>query len=423
MIRPATTTLVLAGLCGALACGGRSADRAAVELWAMGREGEVVRGLVPDFERLNPDVRVRVQQIPWSAAHEKLLTAFVGGAMPDVFQAGNTWLPELAALGAIEPLDARLAGSAVARDDVFPGILDTNVIDGTTWGVPWYVDTRLLFYRRDLLAAAGVTEPPRTWRAWLDAMARVRARDGGDGFAILLPLREWQPPVILALQRGAELLRDDDCRGNFESAPVRQAFVFYLDLFQRGLAPRAGDTQVTNVYQDFAAGFFTFYVTGPWNLGEFAHRLPADLQDRWATAPMPAADDGYPGVSLAGGGSLVLHRGSKRKDAAWRLVEYLTAPAQELRLHALAGDLPARRSAWDAGGLVREPRTAAFWTQLGAVRATPKIPEWERIAARIAYYTETAVRGELTLDAALAALDADADALLEKRRWLRAHGS
>src|SRR5262249_17008355 len=106
MIRPATTTLVLAGLCGALACGGRSADRAAVELWAMGREGEVVRGLVPDFERLNPDVRVRVQQIPWSAAHEKLLTAFVGGAMPDVFQAGNTWLPELAALGAIEPLDA-----------------------------------------------------------------------------------------------------------------------------------------------------------------------------------------------------------------------------------------------------------------------------------------------------------------------------
>src|SRR5262249_25555635 len=244
-----------------------------------------------------------------------------------------------------------------------------------------------------------------------------------DGFAILLPLREWQPPVILALQRGAELLRDDDCRGNFESAPVRQAFVFYLDLFQRGLAPRAGDTQVTNVYQDFAAGFFTFYVTGPWNLGEFAHRLPADLQDRWATAPMPATDDDYPGVSIAGGGSLVLHRGSARKDAAWRLVEYLTAPAQELRLHALAGDLPARRSAWDAGGLEREPRTAAFWAQLGAVRATPKIPEWERIAARIAYYTETAVRGDLALDAALAALDVDTDALLEKRRWLREHGS
>src|SRR5689334_25379710 len=81
-----------------------------VQLWAMGREGEVVERMLPAFEREHPDVRVRVQQIPWSAAHEKLLTAYVGGAMPDVFQAGNTWLPELVALGALEPLDARIAG-------------------------------------------------------------------------------------------------------------------------------------------------------------------------------------------------------------------------------------------------------------------------------------------------------------------------
>jgi len=411
--------LVVALLCGPVGCGQRSQAAAVVELWAMGREGEVVRELVPDFEQANPGVRVRVQQIPWSAAHEKLLTAFVGGAMPDVFQAGNTWLPELAALGALEPLDARFASSTLARDDIFPGILDTNVIEGTTWGVPWYVDTRLLFYRRDILAAAGVGEPPRTWSDWLDAMTKVARRDGADRHAILLPLREWQPPVILALQRGAELLRDEDSRGNFQSAPVREAFAFYLDLFRRGLAPRSGDTSVTNVYQDFAAGFFAFYVTGPWNLGEFARRLPAELQDRWATAPMPAAGDDYPGVSLAGGASLVLHSRSRRKDVAWRLVEYLTAPAQQLRLRALAGDLPSRRSAWEQGGLIREPRTAAFWIQLGAVRATPKIPEWERIATRVAQYTEAAVRGDLTLDAALAALDQDTDAILEKRRWLR----
>src|SRR6185369_3261675 len=68
-----------------------------VRFWAMGREGEVVRQLMPDFERRHPGVAVRVQQIPWSAAHEKLLTAHVGGALPDVFQAGNTWLPELVA--------------------------------------------------------------------------------------------------------------------------------------------------------------------------------------------------------------------------------------------------------------------------------------------------------------------------------------
>src|SRR5262244_1263868 len=80
-----------------------------VQLWAMGREGEVVERMLPAFEREQPDVRVRVQQIPWSAAHEKLLTAYVGGAMPDVFQVGNTWIPELAALDAAEPLDVEAA--------------------------------------------------------------------------------------------------------------------------------------------------------------------------------------------------------------------------------------------------------------------------------------------------------------------------
>src|SRR5512139_3304406 len=85
------------------------ADATVLELWAMGREGEVVQQLVPAFEARNPGARVRVQQIPWSAAHEKLLTAYVGDAMPDVVQVGNTWLAELVALGALAPVPHPLA--------------------------------------------------------------------------------------------------------------------------------------------------------------------------------------------------------------------------------------------------------------------------------------------------------------------------
>jgi multiple sugar transport system substrate-binding protein len=414
---------VLGALLSALPLGCHSSPADVVQLWAVGREGEVVQDLVPEFERRHPGLQVRVQQIPWSAAHEKLITAYVGGAMPDVFQAGNTWLPELVALDALEPLDERIARSAsLARADYFPGILDTNVIDGTTWGVPWYVDTRLLFYRSDLLAAAGSPSPPRTWDDWLLAMTRLKARAGADAFAILLPLQEWQVPVILAFQRGAALLRDGDRRGDFRSPAVRDAFTFYLDLFRRGLAPRAGDTAVTNVYQDFARGYFGFYVSGPWNLGEFARRLPPELAGRWATAPWPAPTSAsgpdYPGVSLAGGASLVVARGSVRKDAAFSLVEYLSEPAQQVRLHELTGDLPAGRAAWRAAGLADDRGARAFWLQLQSVRSTPKIPEWERIAALIGRYAEMAIREDMTVDEALAGLDHDVDAVLEKRRWL-----
>jgi multiple sugar transport system substrate-binding protein len=397
-----------------------SASPATVDFWALGREGEVVERMIPAFERRHPTIRVRLQQIPWSAAHEKLLTAYVAGGMPDVFQVGNTWIPEFVTLDAVEALDARLDRSPNdLRADYFPGILDTNVIDGAAYGIPWYVDTRLLFYRTDLLAAAGYPTPPHTWPQWTDAMGRIRERAAPGDFAILLPINEWQPLVILAMQLDADLLRSHDTYGDFQSAPFRRAFTFYVDLFRSGLAPLASQAAIANLYQDFARGSFAFYLSGPWNIGEFNARLPPSMKGRWSTAPMPAPDDrDYPGVSLAGGASLAIFRGSARKEAAWQLVEYLSEPAQELELYRLTGDLPARKSAWSGGGPGEDPLARTFWTQLQNVRPTPKIPEWERIASTITRYAEATVRNRLTIDEALVELDKDVSEVLEKRRWM-----
>ena len=400
-----------------LACSAARRSDRDLELWAMGSEGEAARRLVAEFERREPGLHVSVQQIPWSAAHEKLLTAYVGDAMPDVFQLGSTWVPEFVALGALEPLDERWP--AGAREDFFPGILDADEIDGQLFGVPWYVDTRLLFYRRDLLEGAGVREAPRSWDAWRAAMARVKARAGAGTFAILLPMSEWEPLVALAMESGAGLLREGDRYGDFEAPAFREAFDFYLALFREGLAPKAGATQIANLYQDFAAGFFTFYVSGPWNLGEFARRLPAGLQAAWATAPMPSRAGEGPGVSLAGGASLAVLRGTPRTEAAWRLVEFLAEPAQQLALYRETGDLPARPSAWTDPALANDPRARAFRVQLDHVRPTPKIPEWERIADKLSRWSEAAIRGQLAPAEALARLDAEVDALLAKRRALQ----
>jgi len=418
-------TLLLAAALAALACGpsGAGAPAVAVEFWAMGAEAEAARALVPAFEARHPGIRVRVQQVPWSAAHEKLLTAFVGESLPDAFQLGNTWIAELVALGALEPLDARIAAEPIARDDFFPGVLDAAMLGGETFALPWYADTRLLFYRRDLFAAAGVREAPRTWPAWREALRRVQARGGPDVHALLLPLTEWEPLVALAFQRGAALLRDGDRYGDFASPAFTGAFDAYLSFFRDGLAPAAGAAQLANLHQDFAAGWFAAFVSGPWQLGELRRRLPADFESRWATAPLPAGGDDpaeAPGLSIAGGASLALVRGSPRAEEAWRWLAFLAEPAQQIAFHRLSGDLPARRSAWQDESLRADPKAAPFLAQLQRVRAAPKIPEWERIASRIARHVEAAVRGEESPAAALAALDRETDILLEKRRWLLA---
>ena len=406
------------------ACGAPDA-RTTVEFWALGREGEVVRDLVPDFERRHPDLRVRVQQIPWSAAHEKLLTAFAGGTLPDAIQVGSTWVPELVALGALERLDGRIVASpSLDGDDWFPGIVETTVVDGSTWALPWYADTRLLFYRRDLFAAAGWSQPPGTWAEWRAALADLRRTLPAESHPILLPLAEWEMPVILALQHGATLLRDGDRFGDFRSPAFRAGFDFYLGFFESGLAPSRGAAEVGNLYQDFAAGAFASFASGPWSMGELARRLPPELQDRWATAPLPGPEGPRTGVSLAGGAGLALVRGSPRADAAWRWIEFLCERPQQLAFHRLSGDLPARRSAWSDPSLAGSAHAQAFLAQLDRSRPTPRVPEWERIASRIAHHAEAVVRGSESADAALESLDREADQVLEKRRWLlrRAEG-
>lgn len=403
-----------------LGCGPPARDADTLEFWAMGSEGAAAAALARRFEDEHPGLRVRVQQIPWSAAHEKLLTAYVGGAMPDVFQLGNTWVAEFVALGALEPLDARLAAAPdLTADDWFEGARAATRVEGVTWAVPWYVDTRVLFYRADLLAAAGIAAAPATWEGWVSAWRAMKARAPAS-WPLLLPLGEWEVPVILAQQRGAALLRDGGRYGDFRDPRFREALAFYASLFAEGLAPPAGTGQVANLYRDFADGFFASFVTGPWNLGELARRMPPALRDAWATAPIPALEDGRPGVSLAGGASLAILRDTPRREAAWRLVAFLSQPAQQADFHARTGDLPPRAAAWEASALRDDPRAAAFRAQLGHLRATPAVPEWERIAAEISHRAEALVRGEAGLDETVAALDAAADAILEKRRWLLA---
>lgn len=413
--RPWRAWLVLA--CLWLAACAKQDTREKVSFWAMGREAEVVAVLVEDFEREHPQIDVEIQNIPWTAAHEKLLTAFAAEGLPDVCQLGNTWIPEFAALDTLEPLQPYVDASKVVEPaDYFPGIWDTGVVDGQQVGVPWYVDTRLLFYRKDILRAAGFDTPPKTWAEWERAMAAIKREVGPKRYAILMPVNEFEQQVSLALQTRDPLLRDDGNRGNFSSPGFRKALAFYANMFEQGWAPRMSETQISNVWDEFFNGFYAFYLSGPWNIREFRERAPAHLKNEWGTMPLPGPDG--PGAGIAGGTNLVIFRSSEHKAAAWKLIEFLSRPQVQERFHALIGDMPPRRSAWNSPQLAHDPYAGAFRDQLERVKPPPKVLEWERIAQEMRLTTERVVRGGESQEQAVRDLDARVDAILEKRRWM-----
>lgn len=427
MIRAAYQRTRLRGLCtvGLALCAAllgsctKAQDSHELVFWTIGREGEAVMKLLPAFERAHPEIHVKVQQLPLTAAHQKLLTAFAGDSTPDLTQLGNTWLPELAALHALEPLQARVDHSSVIqRSDYFASIWSTNVIDGTLYGVPWYVDTRLLFYRNDLLKAAGFDAPPRTWAEWRRMLAAL-SDPAQHRYSILLPTNEYEQLMSLALQEDDPLLRDGGRYGNFESAGFKRALTFYVDTFRLKQAPAITNVEAGNPWTEFGRGVYAFYLSGPWNIGEFRSRLSAAQQDDWATAPLPGPNG--PGIGVAGGSSLVIFRRSQHKQAAWQLIEYLSQPAVQQQFYDLLGDMPPRRSSWEGGALRDDPKARAFREQLEHVKPAPAVPEWERIANEMQLAAAEAIAGRLTIDQAAAEMDRHADSILAKRRWVLEH--
>ena len=421
MSRRFTRRAVIGGLAAtaAIAAGCASKKRKQIHLtfWAVGREGEVAAELLTGFERQHPEIDLEIQKLPWTAAHEKLLTAYAGETLPDVCQLGNTWVPEFAALNALHGLDERQQGSTIiAKSDYFAGFFDSNRVDETLYGIPWYVDTRLLYYRRDLLSQAGFDAPPTTWEEWSRMLAAIKELVGPDRYSVLLPINEFEPLLVFALQQPQEVLRDDGRYGNFRSENFRRALGFYVNMFDRGWAPRMTNTQVSNVWDEFGNGYFSFYISGPWNIAEFRKRLPPKLKDAWMTAPMPGPEG--PGVSSAGGASLVIFESSRNKDAAWQLIEYLSQPEIQQRFYELTGDMPPRRTSWSLPALAQSPYAKAFHEQLDRVRSPPKEPEWERIAQEMRLAAERVVQKQASIDQAVTALDAKTDSILEKRRWM-----
>lgn len=392
---------------------GRAADANRLTFWAMSTEGENAPLLLPAFERAT-GTKVEVQAIPWTAAHEKLLTAHAGGSLPDVIMVANTWVAELAMVGALAPVPP---GALLA--DHFSAVRRAVTIDGRAWGVPWVADTWVQFYRTDLLGELGYAAPPPRLDEWL-AMARALKRRHADRHATLM-LLDWPEPLMnFAVQTGEPFLRDRDARGNFRAPGFRDALGFYKTMFDEKLAPAIVGTEVGDAFAAFARGDFAIFPSDADTLGDLARRVSLLPRAKWGVARTSGPTG--PAAALVAGSSLAVTRTARNPAQAWALIRHLCARATQLEFHRLTGDLPSRPSAWRQPALARDPVAQVFAAQLGEGVAPPPVPEWARIFTEVQAVAERMVRGQFGVDAAAREMDAVVDRLLAKRRWLLSRG-
>ena len=371
-----------------------------ISVWAMGAEGENLGVLAEDFMAENPDVAVEVTAVPWDAAHERIVNAIAGGQVPDVSLIGTTWMGEFASLGGLDPTPETIDPS-----QFFEGAWNTTVVDGVSYGVPWYVETRLLYYRTDLAEQAGVTEPPANWDE-LKQLAQGMSEAGAQYGIGLQPAQigAWQTWMPFFWQQGGEIVDDS---GNFGlgSEACVEALTYYDSFNEEGLSPGAEFPEIV-IEAAFADGSLGSFISGPWMIGIITD-AGAD-PETWTVAHQPTEQSG---TSFVGGGNLAVFSDSDNKAAAWAFVEYASQPEVQVKWYETVSDLPAVQAAWDDPALADDELLAAFGEQLDDAKAPPSIPTWEQIASVIDAQIEQVTLGDATPEDACQAMQDEASAI------------
>lgn len=395
------------------ACAPRQTD-SKLTWWALGTSGENAPLLLPDFTR-RTGIDVDVQAIPWTGAHEKLLTGYAGDSLPDVMMLNSTWLPELALVGAIAPPrpDSRLL------DDQFSGALASVHVAGRAMAIPWTANSWMQFYRRDLLAEVGYATPPLMWDEWL-RMAHAIKRRHPECYATL-HLLDWPEPLFaLAAQQSAPLLRDHNTRGNFSSDGFRAALGFYKSIYDDQLSPMITGAEAGDTYISFRRGWFAILPADTVAIGDLRRRVATIPRKLWGVTATPGARGA--GNAMARGACIAVSSTARNSQAAWQLVDHLCSTTMQRQIYGITDDLPTRPSAWKNSLLLSDPVPQSFAAQIAHSIAPPAVPEWERIVTEVQLVAEHMVRGEYGVDAASTEMDRRVDRILQKRRWLLDRG-
>lgn len=371
-----------------------------IDVWAMGAEGEAMGVLADLFTEEYPDVTVNVTPVAWDVAHDRLITAVAGGQTPDVTQLGTTWMGEFAQIDALDPTP-----ESVASDAFFEGAWDTTVVDDTSYGVPWYVETRLLYYRTDLADAAGWTEPPTDWDE-LKEMAQA-LRDGGapNGISLGTSIGAWQQYLPFVWSNGGAVV-DDEMQFTLDDPANVEALEYYASFFEDGLS--SAQPEGFDITPAFVQGTFPMFFSGPWHLALIDEVGGEDFADQWAVAPMPSGESA---TSFVGGSNLVVFRDTDQRDAAWAFVEFVSRPEIQSIWYEEVGALPAVQESWDSGELAEDEHLPLFGEQLEDAVSPPPIPTWEEVAAGIDDQVERAAVGGTSAEDAAAAMQAHAESV------------
>jgi multiple sugar transport system substrate-binding protein len=368
-------------------------------IWAMGDEGDKLGNsdVLQGFQTANPDIKVEVTSIPWTVAHDKLITAVAGKQTPDITALGTTWAGEFDKLNVLDPVP-----STISPDQFYQGAIDAGSVNNKLVGVPWYVDTRVLYYRTDLAQAAGIAQAPQTWDDLNKLAAAYHA--GGAKYGIAVSSNNWEEYAPFLYSAGGDIMQGG--KFTLDTPEAVRALNEYVAFFKQNLTPQS-EPQGFDVTQTFVAGDTPMFFSGPWH-GSLITKAAPQLEGKWATARVPKDKSS---TSFVGGAEWAVFKSSPNRDAAWKFVQYMLQPTTQVAWFKAINDLPAVKAAWTDPSIAGDASLKVFGDQLTDAKAPPPVAQWEEIAKQIDAWLEKAALAQITPEAAATGMQQAATSL------------
>lgn len=393
---------------------GSSEGQVTLEVWAMGNEGNRLGEMKEAFEKEHPNIKLNITAIPWDNAHDKLVTATVSQNGPDVVQLGSSWVTEFADAGALLDLteyDKSEEYPNINSDLYFDGALESGVYEGKFYAVPWYVETRVLYYRADLLAEVGYDEPPKTHEELVDVAQKLVEKNGEGHYGIDLDINDAIYPQIFSWQNGLDLIDPETRTANFDDPIAIETMEWYANFFRNGLAATP-EVQI-DITQAFAEGIKPMYISGPWMISIMNDAKENTGEFEWDLAVLPSGKVGN--TSYLGGAGLGITSYSKNVEEALTFINYMADPEVQVEWYKVANCLPSVISAWEAPELSDDPHLQVFREQLENAKPAPMIVEQNSINVELLNTVERIVVGGADVEEEMLKLDQYAQELLDQK--------
>lgn len=355
--------------------------------WSEPNQKKALQELIAKFEKEHL-CKVELTELSWNDGKTKLLTAFNSNVPPDVLELGSDWIAQFSSTGVLDALPPDSIGYRKFLEYSIPPAKWQN----NFYAVPWIVDTRVLFYNKDLMLKAGLpVEPPATYQQLIEYSNIINQPQNkiyGFGVNGQDPHRLYKKILPIMWTNGGNIL-DKDGFPIINSVQNMEALNIYLQLSRTGIIETQRELDAY-----FANGTVGFVFSGAWLLNKIRTENPSLS---FGVSLVPSINQTHSmGISFLGCEYLAISKASAKKELALKLIKYLTEGknALEFSKRFPEAGFPAEAKYFSSPELLTDEYKKVFANQIKYSQATPVHPRWLDIESCIENSVTSAMYGE-----------------------------